>query len=203
MDELQAIALLKKGDLRGLEMLVQVYYFPAVRAAYLILQDRDQAEDIVQTAFLRASEKIGQLASDRFGPWFYRMVVNDSIKAAGKQRRFLPLEDGDADFSLEAWLVDPRPTPEDLLQAKEFQQTVWRELGRLAPEQRAAVVMKYYLQMSETEITQAQRVPKSTVKWRLHAAREKLRALLLPHSTRRSQEQTFAERSALEETHED
>ena len=90
-----------------------------------------------------------------------------------------------------------------MLQAKEFQQTVWRELGRLAPEQRAAVVMKYYLQMSETEITQAQRVPKSTVKWRLHAAREKLRALLLPHSTRRSQEQTFAERSALEETHED
>lgn len=203
MDEPQAIALLKKGDLRGLEILVQAYYFPAVRAAYLILQDRDQAEDIVQTAFIRASEKIGQLASDRFGPWFYRMIINDAIKAAKKQRRFLPLEDGDADFSLEAWLVDPRPMPEEALQTREFQQTVWRALGRLAPEQRAAVVMKYYLQMSETEITQAQRVPKSTVKWRLYAAREKLRALLLPHAGRRSQEQAFAERSALEETHED
>lgn len=203
MDEPRAIALLKRGDLRGLEILVQAYYFPAVRAAYLILQDRDQAEDIVQSAFLHASEKIDQLTSDRFGPWFYRMVINAAIKAAGRQQRFVPLEDGDADFSLENWLVDPRPTPEDVLQAKEFQRTVWRALGRLAPEQRAAVVMKYYLQMSETEITQAQRVPKSTVKWRLYAAREKLRALLSPHAGRHSQEQAFADTTALEETHED
>ncbi|HEY9088394.1 MAG TPA: sigma-70 family RNA polymerase sigma factor [Anaerolineaceae bacterium] len=202
MNESQAIALLKKGDLRGLEMLVQVYYFPAVRACYLILQDRDQAEDIVQSAFLRAGEKIDQLASDRFGPWFYRMVINDSIKVAGRQRRFVALEADDPDFSLENWLIDPRPTPEDVLETREFQRTVWRALGRLTPEQRAAVVMKYYLQMSETEITQAQRVPKSTVKWRLYAAREKLRALLLPHAGRRSQDQ-MAELPALEETHED
>lgn len=201
MDEPQAIALLKNGDLRGLEMLVHAYYFPAVRAAYLILQDRDQAEDIVQSAFLRASEKIGQLSSDRFGPWFYRMVVNDSIKAAEKQRRFLPLEDGEADFSLETWLVDPRPTPEEALQAKEFQETVWRALQRISPSQRAAVVMKYFLDMSEAEITQALRLPNSTVKWRLFSAREKLRGLLRPRAA--ADTQPASEPQPLEQPHED
>src|SRR5512139_102189 len=86
MDELGAIDLLKEGDLQGLETLAQLYYFRAVKAAYLIVQDRAEAEDIVQDAFLHACEKIHQLSSDRFGPWFLRSVVNASIKSARKQK---------------------------------------------------------------------------------------------------------------------
>jgi DNA-directed RNA polymerase specialized sigma24 family protein len=48
----------------------------------------------------------------------------------------------------------------------------------LAPEQRAAVVMRYYLDMSETEMVETTNAPRGTIKWRLHTAREQLRRLL-------------------------
>ena len=57
--------------------------FRAIRAAYLIVRDRALAEDLVQTAFLRAYDRIGQFDPSRpFAPWFLRSVVNDAVKAA-------------------------------------------------------------------------------------------------------------------------
>jgi hypothetical protein len=53
MEEQEAIARLKRGDIGGLEALVRKHQVQAVRTAYLITRDRALAEDIVQTAFLR------------------------------------------------------------------------------------------------------------------------------------------------------
>ena len=92
MDVTEAIARLRKRDISGLEMLVLEYQVQAVRAAYLITQDRPMAEDVVATAFLRAYERIGQFDTSRpFGPWFLRVVVNDAIKAVSRQRRHVSL----------------------------------------------------------------------------------------------------------------
>lgn len=69
MEESEAITRLKRGDISGLEMLVKRYQVQALEAAYLITRDYHMAEDIVQSAFLRAYERIGQFDSDRpFGP---------------------------------------------------------------------------------------------------------------------------------------
>ncbi len=57
MDELEAIELLKKGDLNGLELLVEKYYFQAVHSSYLIVQDPELAKDIVQSTFLSSSSE--------------------------------------------------------------------------------------------------------------------------------------------------
>jgi len=55
----------------------------AVPAAYLVSGDWSMAEDIVQTAFIRAFEKIkGSDETRPFRPWFLRMVVNDAIKVS-------------------------------------------------------------------------------------------------------------------------
>lgn len=180
MEEHQAIALLKAGNLTGLEMLVERYYFQAVRASDLIVRDVAQAEDIVQTAFLRASEKIEQLSSDRFGPWFLKIVVNASIKSAEKDKRLVSLETQAEDEAshLAAWLTDQSPSVEELVETRELRQDIWEALARLTPQQRAAVVLKYYLDMSESEVSQVLQVPQSSIKWRLYAARQKLRHLL-------------------------
>jgi len=182
MEEQQAIELLKHGDLRGLETLVRLYYFQAVRASYLIVQDSSQAEDIVQAAFIHAGEKIGQLASGRFGPWFLRSVVNAAIKSANRQKKYIPLDENESEDTqfLAAWLIDPHPSPEEMVETEELRQGVWKALGRLAPHERAAVVSKYYLGLSEAEMTQQFNIPLSTVKWRLYRAREKLRTFLDP-----------------------
>jgi RNA polymerase sigma-70 factor (ECF subfamily) len=183
MDEQAAIKLLKEGDLQGLETLIQLYYFRAVKAAYLIIQDRPQAEDIVQEAYLHACEKIHQLESDRFGPWFLRSVINASLKAARKQKSQLSLsaEAGAESPSLEDLLADDQPSPETSIEMDELTQQIWQALQHLTAEQRVAVVLKYYLEMSESEVSVHLNRPLSTVKWRLFTARQRLKKILSPN----------------------
>lgn len=180
MEESQAVELLKKGNMSGLEPLVQKFYFKAVRASFLIVQDTGQAEDIVQTAYLHASAKIHQLSSDRFGPWFMRMVINASLKVAQEQKRQVSIDDQDEgnENELVQWLIDPHASVEALVETEELRREIWNALVQLNARQRASVVMRYYLEMSETEISRVLHEPLSTIKWLLFAARQKLRGLL-------------------------
>lgn len=183
MEEHEAITHLKRGDPGGLEFLVQRYQVLAVRTADLIVRDRAAAEDIVQTVFIRTFDRIYQFDSARpFGPWLLRCVVNDAIKYASKQERRISLEadaKGEADTLAEI-LPDPTPGPELLLEAAQSSEQVWAALGQLTPEQRAVVVLHYFLDFSETELIDKLDRPRGTIKWRLHAARERLRELLRP-----------------------
>jgi RNA polymerase sigma-70 factor (ECF subfamily) len=183
MEEREAIARLKRSDIGGLEALVRKYQVRAVRTAYLIIRDRALAEDIVQAAFLRAYERIGQFDAGRpFGPWFLRSVVNDAIKAAARRERQVSLEAGSEgeEASLADLLADPGPGPADLVEAAETREAVWAALGEIPPAQRAAIVLRYYLDLGEAEMADELACPPGTVKWRLHAARKRLRTLLCP-----------------------
>ncbi len=183
MDEQQAIARLKQDDLCGLEALVRRYQVQAVHAAYLIVRDRPLAEDVVQAAFLRAAEKIGQFDDRRpFGPWFLRSVANAAIKAANQHKRLVSLEaEAEKDTSSPAgWLADPQPSPEAQAETDETRRDIWLALEKLSPEYRAAVVLRYFLDLSEGEMVEKLGRPLTTIKWRLHAARERLRVLLYP-----------------------
>jgi len=178
MDETEAIARLKEGDICGLETLVRRYQVQAVRAAYLVTRDRALAEDIVQSAFLRAYERIAQFDGQRpFGPWFFRSVVHDAVKAAVRRERQVSLETGGGS-AFEALLAAPDPDPADLAEAAEMRQVVWSALGRLPPAQRAAIIMRFYMGWSEAEMAVEMDCPPGTVKWRLHAARKRLQELL-------------------------
>ena len=78
----QPIEHLQRGDIRGLEALVRLHQVRAIRTAYLVTRKRQLAQDIVQAAFLRAYERIGQLDPHRpLGPWFLTSVLHDAIKA--------------------------------------------------------------------------------------------------------------------------
>lgn len=183
MDEKQAIARLKQGDLSGLELLVREYQLQALHAAYLIVQDHDLALDIVQDTFLTASQRIAQFDADRpFRPWFLRSVVNASIKASRRQSRFISLDRHDHAEAKETakWLADPDANLEDFFETDETRQTVWKALLKLTPKQRAVLVMRYYLDMTTHEITREMDSSTAAVKWSLHAARDRLRKLLHP-----------------------
>ncbi len=157
-----------------------MYQLHAIRTAYLVTRDLALAEDIVQTAFVRVYERIGQFDARRpFGPWFLKVVVNDAIKAAQRHERHVALNDHTtADRLLVELLADAEPGSDYLVEQAEIQRTVWAALGKLPPEQRAVIVRRYYLQMSEADITNDLEYPPSTIKWRLHVARKRLRTLL-------------------------
>jgi RNA polymerase sigma-70 factor (ECF subfamily) len=185
MEERQAIARLQRGDLIGLEVMVKRYQVQAVQAASLIVQDKALAEDIVQNAFIMAAEKIHQYDPERpFGPWFFRSVVNASIKAAERQRRFVSLEEkyeGNR-VTLAELLADPRPQPDEWLEREEIREQVWQALDKLSPDQKAVIVMRHFLEMSESEMVEQLQRPKSTIKYWLRVAKEQLRQFLSPWS---------------------
>lgn len=177
MDEQHAIALLKQGDLTGLEFLVQQHQAKAVQTAYLIIGDIALAEDTAHTAFLRIVQRIDQFDAQRpFQPWFLRLVVNDAIKTAKRQKRAVSL-DGSSEAIIN-WLMDKTPRPEELAEAGDLRQVVWSALQQLAPEQRAVIVQRHFLEMSEAEMVEKLQRPASTIKWWLHTARKSLKALL-------------------------
>ena len=109
MDDQIAISRIKLGDLNGLNALVHCYQVQAVHAAYLIVCDRALAEDVAQAAFVKIVECIDQFDETRpFAPWFFRIVVNDALKAVKKQKRHLPLEKPNGQTrQIADWLIHP------------------------------------------------------------------------------------------------
>ena len=84
---------MKEGDINALGKLVSRYQTSALRAAYLVTHELTLAEDVVSGAFLRVFERAQQYDPTRpFGPWFYRIVVNDAIKAVQRRDRTTTLD---------------------------------------------------------------------------------------------------------------
>ena len=181
MKDQDAISCLKQGDLNGLETLVRRYQARAVHTAYTIVFDRSLAEDVVQTAFVKAAERIQQFDDERpFAPWFFRIVVNDALKLARKQKRDLSLEEQlDQPTALLAkWLADPGLQPDQVMEQKETRRIILRAIKSLPPGQRAAIVMRYYLEMSMADMSAKTGRPLSTIKWWLRDGRRRLRSLI-------------------------
>ncbi len=180
MDERRAIERLKGGDIGGLEVLVRMHNTRAVRTVDLIVHDTGLAQEIVQSAFVRVYEKIGRFDESRsFGPYFMRIVVNDAIKAASRRERTVSFYKGDTEDLL-ARLADPATGPHEQAEEAETQRRVWRALEQLPPAQRAVVVQRYYLGMSEAEMAGSAAAPQGTIKSRLNTARRSLKDLLRP-----------------------
>jgi RNA polymerase sigma-70 factor (ECF subfamily) len=182
VDEQQAIRRLKKGDISGLEFIVQRHQLKALRTAFLITRDQGLAEDVVQESFIRVYRAIRSFDETRpFEPWFLRSVVNASVKMVRKSARQVEVwndaEDGEwAQFSSGAESVEAQ------VEATEFQRQLWDSMRKLSPRQRAAIVQRYYLGMGEKEMAAVAGVARGTVKWLLNAARDRMRALLTERS---------------------
>ncbi len=183
MDENAAIGRLIKRDASGLTWLVKNYQSKALRTAFLITHDQALAEDVVQAAFIRISEKSQTYDRSRpFAPWFMQTLVHMAIRIAerdarqGLSHRGKHVELDDCDFI--DMVADPAPEPDVRIEQAELEERVWNALQRLSIRQRAVVVMRYYLEMSEKEMSQQMRVPPGTIKSSLNAARERLRSFL-------------------------
>ncbi len=175
MNERDAITRLKHGNIDGLETLVSLYQMQALQVAYLTIGDYALAEDVVQAAFLRVYERIDQFDSARpFGPWFLRSVINSALTAV-TSRRELSLDTQQAD---EIEIPSPAPGLQEMLEAAETKEEILAAIAKLPPVERAAIVMRYYLDWTDAEVSYRFSVPPGTVRRRLHAARKRLRSLL-------------------------
>jgi RNA polymerase sigma-70 factor (ECF subfamily) len=178
-DERNAIDLLRRRNIGGLETLVRRYQQQATRAAYLVVRDRQLAEDIVCDAFLRCYERIQLFDANRpFAPWFLRIVVNDALKAAQRRARHVSLDTALGGLSFADLLPDQVAGPDLAAERAELRRDVEVALQSLTPRQRAAIVLYYFVGLSGPEIADYMSSPLGTVKRRLHDGRARLRTLL-------------------------
>jgi len=158
------------GDLGAFTELARLSIDRLYVVARLILLDSDQAEDATQEGLVAAWRDIAGLRDpDRFEPWLRRLVVHACYHEARKDRRRMhyegqvkPLDDG---------VRDPASALAD-------RDEIERGFRRLDPEQRALIVLHYYLGLPMTETALALGVPVGTVKSRLHRTTQQMRAVL-------------------------
>ncbi len=176
MDDTQAIRRLKRGDRGGLEILMQQYQVRAARAAFLITHDESVAQDVVQETFIRICERIRQFDESRpFEPYLIRSVIHAALNAVRGSDKFTSLDDESGEIEN---LLDRAASVESQVESTQLQHEILNALSKLSPRQRAVIVQRYYLEMSEQEMSLALDAAPGTVKWLLNAARERLRHLL-------------------------
>jgi RNA polymerase sigma-70 factor (ECF subfamily) len=182
VNEQEAIQRLKAKDINGLEFLVMCYQVKAIRTAYLITRDSSLAEDVVQDAFLQAYRSITGFDSSRpFEPWFMRSVVNAAVKVMQRSANQVQVGD-DADESIFAEMALRVASVKTRVESIEIQNQIWDAMQKLPPRQRAVIVQRYFLELSEKEMAEESGSAVSTIKWLLNAARERLRKLLTERS---------------------
>ncbi len=176
MDDLQAILRMKHGDPGGLEILMERYQVKAARAAFLITHDESIAQDVVQETFIRIYQRIRQFdESHPFEPYLMRSIINASLNAVRGNARIVSL---DSDTNGLENLLDRATSVESQIEFVQLQHKILDALSKLSPRQRAVIVQRYYLDMSEWEMVFALDAAPGTVKWLLNAARKRLRHLL-------------------------
>jgi RNA polymerase sigma-70 factor (ECF subfamily) len=177
MEDKQAIRRLKRGDMGRLECLIARYQGKALRVAFLITHDEPMAEDVVQDVFVRFYQRAGCFDETRsFEPYFMRSIVNAALNCLEREKKQECFADQDT-TELESLLEQAASVEEQL----EFNTLKWKiseALAELTPRQRAVIVQRYYLEMSEKEMSESLDSPPGTVKWLLNAARNRLRSLL-------------------------
>ena len=177
MEDLQAIRRLKCGDMGGLECLIARYQGKALRTAFLILHDEPMAEDVVQDVFVHFYERAECFDETRpFEPYFMRSVVNTALNCIEREKKGRSFTDKDVS-ELED-LLEEAAAVEEQVEFDMLKRQIMEVLEELPPRQRAVIVQRYYLEMSEKEMSEALDSPPGTVKWLLNAARNRLRSLL-------------------------
>jgi len=173
LDETEVIRRCQDGEREAFRFVVEQYGKVLYGTAYMMTRDRPLAEDLVQEAFLLGWSNISdfQLGTN-LKAWLLRILVNRTISEQRKKRvTQIELEEGAATLS------DPDPG-EDLVLRKEERERIRRGLETLPPEQRQAMVLRYYADLTGPEIAKTLGWREGTVRSRLHRALAQLRSLL-------------------------
>ena len=148
-----------KGDDGAFEILVNRHQTSVLNLIYRFIGDRTQAKDLAQEVFLRVWQTAkGYEPKAKFTTWMYRIATNlclNELKSARRKRWFQFLRpDEDNKEAAEDLLPHRSPSAEDLLLAKERNRHITDALQSLPPNQRIALVLKRYDDLSYQEIAQ-------------------------------------------------
>lgn len=173
----------KRGDAVAFEQLVRRYDRRLLSIAQPITHNREDAQDAVQEAFLKAFRKLTQFQENsQFSTWLIRITVNESLMKLRKQRSTREVsidEDSQSDGAMGPFeLADWAPSPEELYREAELRDILRNTLQELQPGLRVVFVLRDIEGLSTEEAAEVLELTPVAVKARLWRARLQLRERL-------------------------
>jgi RNA polymerase sigma-70 factor, ECF subfamily len=176
------------GDRDAFRVLVERHSQNVFRLAYRLTGNRHDTEEVVQEAFLRAYQKLGQFeARSNFGTWVFRIAANyaiDRMRQRRKEdaRREMPIVNAQDETEHDplAKVADAAPSPERLTQSIELRKQMEDALATLSHAERTAFVMRHWEGCGIEEIAAVLKSNTSAAKNTVFRAVQKLRRLLEP-----------------------
>jgi RNA polymerase sigma-70 factor (ECF subfamily) len=151
----------------------------AVRVAYSVLRNREDAEDVAQEAFAKAYRSFHQLRDrERFRAWLVRMTWRMALDRQRANRRRMAREDRAREDKADLWLPpsggSSRESANDP-EARERAEHLWRAIDALSEKLRMVIVLAGIQGHDIKEVAALLDLPEGTVKSRLFAARQQLK----------------------------
>jgi RNA polymerase sigma-70 factor (ECF subfamily) len=192
----------RKGDTQQFRELVERYQTRAFHVAKRVLRSDEDAEEVVQEAFVKAYLSLDSFkGQSKFYTWFYRIVFNMSVDVKRKQQR----RGGDAvEYIEDLGSFDTKDSvdrlPETNVANREMLALVAEALKELSDDHREVLVMREFDGLSYDEIADLLKVNRGTVMSRLFYARKNLQALLAKLDTTRGVESSDSVASIVTES---
>jgi RNA polymerase sigma-70 factor (ECF subfamily) len=157
----------------------------AVRVAYSVLRNREDAEDVAQEAFAKAYRSFDQLRDrERFRAWLVRMTWRMALDRQRANRRRMTREDSASGDRTDSWLPPSGGSQvsggdaQVALEARERAEHLWRAIDALSEKLRVVIVLAGIQGHDIKEVAALLELPEGTVKSRLFSARQQLKDAL-------------------------
>lgn len=180
--EARLAELARIGDRNAFAELVELYKDKIYHLAYRMLNNKQEAEDVVQETFLRVYMNLHKYDEKlKFSTWIFRIGTNLCIDRLRKRKQTYSLDadvtDGEGNdyYSL---LPGHEDTPEKQVIVSETQQQIKDAIESLPEKYKTIVILRYLQDLSLQEISEVLDMPVTTIKTRVHRGREFLRKKL-------------------------
>ena len=181
-DDLQLVQAAKEGDIHAFDELVKRHERQMFRIAFHLLHNREDAQDAVQEAFIKAYQKLAQFqAKAKFSTWLGRITVNEALTKLRREPVYwssLAEDSQDEAEMLPKEIVDWSPNPEMLYSASELHEILEKNLRRLKPRLRMVFLLRDVEGLSLEDAAQTLGLTVAAVKARSWRARLLLREWL-------------------------
>lgn len=179
-DDHRLIAECLQGNPAAFGLLVRRYQDRLYHTVYRMVDNQEDALDIVQEAFLNAYQSLDGFKGDSlFFTWLYRIAVNTAISFKRKRRIAVSIDAGrNGEAGIEPLDESELTRPGHAMEQAEEESRINRALAKLSPEHRTVLIMKDMEGQKYEHMADLLGVPIGTIRSRLHRARLELREVL-------------------------
>jgi len=176
----EVVDLVRAGDTALYEIILRRYNQRLYRVARAIVRDDGEAEDVMQAAYVRAYEHLGQFAGRApFSAWLTRIAVHEALLRLRKRGRIDQLDDSDIVGGAGLNMAETSPDPEQITTRAELRQLLEEAILDLPEQYRAVLMLRDVEELSTAETADALSLTEENVKVRLHRGHGMVRSWLL------------------------